>query len=137
MLNKPNKWLKLEEKHLNRAKIHCNGLREPIDYVSNRLVVNQSNSKATASSSDLLFIKNKGLTNTYLSGRGHASLSWALPLASLTSEAAPCPLQPCYFAKWDMLADTSDYQYVMGFPVCICNHFLPIFRISCHRLMRE
>jgi hypothetical protein len=40
MLNKPNKWLKLEEKHLNRAKIHCNGLREPIDHVSNRLVVN-------------------------------------------------------------------------------------------------
>ncbi len=23
-----------------------------------------------------------------------------------TSEAAPCPLQPCYFAKWDILADT-------------------------------
>jgi hypothetical protein len=53
------------------------------------------------------------------------------------SEAAPCPLQPCYFAKWDILANTLDYQYVMGFPVCICNHCLPIFRISCHRLMRE
>jgi hypothetical protein len=25
---------------LNRAKMHCNGLREPIDNVSNRLVVN-------------------------------------------------------------------------------------------------
>jgi len=55
----------------------------------------------------------------------------------LTSEAAPCPLQPCYFAKWDILADTSDYQYVMGFPVCLCNHFLPIFPISCHLLMLE
>ncbi len=81
MLNKPNEWLKLEEKHLNKDKMHCTGLREPID-VSNRLVVNSSNSKATASSSDLLFIKNKGLTNTYLLGRGHALLSWALPLAS-------------------------------------------------------
>ncbi len=40
MLNKPNKWLKLEEKNLNRAKIHRNGLREPIDNVSKRLVVN-------------------------------------------------------------------------------------------------
>jgi hypothetical protein len=54
-----------------------------------------------------------------------------------SSEAAPCPLQPCYFAKWDILADTWDYQYVMGFPVCIFNHFLPIFCISCHRLMLE
>jgi len=25
----------------------------------------------------------------------------------------------------------------MGFPVCICNHFLPIFPISCHLLMLE
>ncbi len=40
MLNKPNTWLKFEEKHLNRAKMHCNGLREPIDNVSIRLVVN-------------------------------------------------------------------------------------------------
>ena len=31
---------KLEEKHLHRAKTHCNGLREPINDVSNRLVVN-------------------------------------------------------------------------------------------------
>jgi hypothetical protein len=53
------------------------------------------------------------------------------------SEAAPCPLQPCYFAKWDILADISDYQYVMGFPACIFDHFLPIFRIPCHRLMYE
>ena len=55
----------------------------------------------------------------------------------ITSEAAPCPLQPCYFAKWDILADISDYQYVMGFPACIFDHFLPIFRIPCHRLMYE
>ncbi len=40
MLNKLNKWLKLKEKHLNRAKMHCNGLREPINDVSIRLVVN-------------------------------------------------------------------------------------------------
>ncbi len=81
MLNKPNTWLNFKEKHLNRAKMHCNGLREPVNDVSNRLVVNLSNSKVTASSSDLLF--NKGLTNTYLSGRGHAPHSWALQLASL------------------------------------------------------
>ncbi len=65
MLNKPNKWLKLKGKHLNRPKMHCYGLREPIDDVSTRLVVNQSNSKATASSSDLLFIE-KG-SNKYIS----------------------------------------------------------------------
>ncbi len=40
MLNKPNKWLKLEEKHLNRAKTHRIGLREPISNVSKRLIVN-------------------------------------------------------------------------------------------------
>ena len=58
-------------------------------------------------------------------------------IKGIPSEAAPCPLQPCYFAKWDILADTSDYQYVMGFPARIFNHFLPIFRIPCHRLMYE
>ncbi len=57
--------------------------------------------------------------------------------ATASSEAAPCPLQPCYFAKWDILADILDYQYVMGFPECIFDHFLPIFRIPCHRLMYE
>jgi hypothetical protein len=62
---------------------------------------------------------------------------WGIQFHIGTSEAAPCPLQPCYFAKWDIFADTSDYQYVMGFPVCICNHFLPIFPISCHLLMLE
>jgi hypothetical protein len=35
------------------------------------------------------------------------------------SEAAPCPLKPCYFDKWDLFADTWDCQYAMGFPVCI------------------
>jgi len=40
------------------------------------------------------------------------------------SEAAPCPLQPCYFDKWDLFADTWDCQYAMGFPVCI-------FKFSC------
>jgi len=68
---------------------------------------------------------------------GGLAHQWVAPLCCLPSEAAPCPLQPCYFAKWDILANTSDYQYVMGFPVCICNHFLPIFPISCHLLMLE
>ncbi len=40
MINKPNKWLKFEEKHLNRAKMYRNGLKEPIDNVIKRLVVN-------------------------------------------------------------------------------------------------
>ena len=53
------------------------------------------------------------------------------------SEAAPCPLQPCYFDKWDLFADTWDCQYAMGFPVCIfkylgvsLHNFIPIFPIS-------
>jgi hypothetical protein len=54
-----------------------------------------------------------------------------------TSEAAPCPLQPCYFDKWDIFADTWDCQYAMGLPVCIFNNLLPIFPISCHLLMSE
>jgi hypothetical protein len=53
------------------------------------------------------------------------------------SEAAPCPLQLCYFDKWDIFADTSDCQYAMGFPVCIFNNLLPIFPISCHLLMSK
>jgi len=55
----------------------------------------------------------------------------------LPSEAAPCPLQPCYFDKWDLFADTWDCQYAMGFPVCIfkylgvsLHNFIPIFPIS-------
>jgi hypothetical protein len=64
MLSKPKKWLKPQEKHLNRSKKHPNGLREPLNDVSKRLVVNKCNSKATASSSDLLFIK-KG-SNKYI-----------------------------------------------------------------------
>jgi len=36
--------------------------------------------------------------------------------AADTSEAAPCPLQPCYFDKWDFFADIWDCQYAMGFP---------------------
>ncbi len=35
---------------------------------------------------------------------------WLIQLQA--SEAAPCPLQPCYFAKWDILADISDSQYM-------------------------
>ena len=64
MLNKPNKWLKLEEKHLNRTKKHHNGLREPIDDVNKRLVVTQTNSKATASSSNLTFARK--VSNNYI-----------------------------------------------------------------------
>jgi hypothetical protein len=67
-------------------------------------------------------------TRFYLNARKHGgryrrgvhdvlSVDGILPI--VTSEAAPCPLQPCYFAKWDIFADTSDHQYVMGFPVCI------------------
>jgi len=40
-------------------------------------------------------------------------------IARWTSEAAPCPLQPCYFDKWDLFADIWDCQFAMGFPVCI------------------
>jgi hypothetical protein len=54
-----------------------------------------------------------------------------------SSEAAPCPLQPCYFDKWDIFADTWDCQYAMGLPVCIFNNFLSIFPISCHLLMSD
>ena len=54
-----------------------------------------------------------------------------------SSEAAPCTLQPCYFNKWDIFANTSDCQYAMGFPVFILNNFLPIFPFSCHLLMSE
>jgi hypothetical protein len=54
-----------------------------------------------------------------------------------TSEAAPCPLQPCYFDKWDIFADTWDCQYAMGLPLCIFNNLLLIFPISCHLLMSE
>jgi hypothetical protein len=55
MLNKPNKWLNLKKKYLSRSKMHHNGLREPRDNASERLVVKYTNSKVTASSSDLLF----------------------------------------------------------------------------------
>jgi hypothetical protein len=53
------------------------------------------------------------------------------------SEAAPCPLQPCYFDKWDFFADTWDCQCAMGLPVCIFNNLFPIFPISCHLLMSK
>ncbi len=56
-----NKWLKLEEKHLNRSKKHHNGLKEPINDVNKRLVVKQTNSKATTSSSDLVPFTRKGV----------------------------------------------------------------------------
>ena len=53
-----------------------------------------------------------------------------------SSEAAPCPLQPCYFDKWDIFADTWDCQYAMGLPVCIFNniyfrYFLFLVIFSC------
>ena len=38
--------------------MHHNGLREPRDYASERLVVKQTNSKANASSRNLLFARN-------------------------------------------------------------------------------
>jgi hypothetical protein len=48
---------KLKEKHLNRAKMHCNELRESREDVSKRLVVKEINSKSTASSSNLFFTR--------------------------------------------------------------------------------
>jgi hypothetical protein len=60
------------------------------------------------------------------------------------SEAAPCPLQPFFFAKWDIFADTWDCQYTIGFPVRIFTYLglshqklCPIFHISCHLLMPD
>jgi hypothetical protein len=60
-----------------------------------------------------------------------------LAMSPPASEAAPCPLQPCYFDKWDIFADTWDCQYAMGLPLCIFNNLLLIFPISCHLLMSE
>ncbi len=50
---------KTQKKHLNRSKKHHNdnGLKEPNDNVNERLVVKQTNSKATTSSSDLPFAR--------------------------------------------------------------------------------
>ena len=39
VLSKPNKLKNMKKKHLNRSKKHHNGLREPINDVSKRLVV--------------------------------------------------------------------------------------------------
>jgi hypothetical protein len=67
------------------------------------------------------------------------SLSSAPPPVPViaSSEAAPCPLQPFYFDKWDIFADTLVCQYAMGLPVCIFNNLLPIFPILCHLFMSE
>jgi len=54
----------------------------------------------------------------------------------MTSEAAPCPLQPCYFAKWDILADTSDCLYVMGFPLQPFSSDISYFMSSSHAWVR-
>ena len=76
------------------------------------------------------------LTTMHSVGRNKNQWPWLIAVC-LTSEAAPCSLQPCYFDKWDLFADTWDCQYAMGFPLCIfkylgesLHNFLPIFPIS-------
>jgi len=86
-----------------------------------------------------------GSTGGKKSGISATNVSdFASAISSAASEAAPCPLQPCYFAKWDLFADIWDCQYAMGFPVCIFMYlgvslhiFLPIFPISRYFLMSE
>jgi hypothetical protein len=41
LLIKPNKWLNLKKKTLNRSNKHLNGLSEPVSNVSNRMIVKQ------------------------------------------------------------------------------------------------
>jgi len=60
LLNKPNKWLNLKKKALNRPKKHLKRLRESIDDASKGLLVKQKTIRVlldTGSSGDLLFIK--------------------------------------------------------------------------------
>jgi hypothetical protein len=71
----------------------------------------------------------------FVAAVNEASSASAATTIDYASEAAPCPLQPCYFDKWDIFADTLDCQYAMGFPVCTFKNLLPIFPISCHLLM--
>ncbi len=108
---------------------------------SNALYLSESNARSRAGghffmSNDTTKPPNNGaiLTTAQII---KAVMSSAAEAEVGASEAAPCPLQPCHFAKWDIFADTLNYPYVMVFPVCILNNFLPIFPISCHLLMLD
>jgi hypothetical protein len=60
LLNKPDKWLNLKKKHLHRPKKHLNGLNDPFNDASKRLLDKQKTIRVlldTGSSGDLLFIK--------------------------------------------------------------------------------
>jgi hypothetical protein len=58
LLNKPNKWLNLKKKNLNRSIKHLKGLNEPLTDSSKRLLVKQKTILLdTGSSGDLLFIR--------------------------------------------------------------------------------
>jgi len=77
-----------------------------------------------------------GILTPYPTFSSGMEIVTTLPRAS-RADAVPCPLQPCYFDKWDFFADIWDCQYAMGFPVCIFMYlgvslhiFLPIFPIS-------
>ncbi len=62
LLSKPNKWLNLKKKDLNRSKKHPNGLSKPFSDVSERLIVKQKTIRAlldTGLSGDLLFLKKR------------------------------------------------------------------------------
>ena len=68
LLNKPNNWLNLKKKALNRPKKHLKGLPESIGNASKGILVKQKTIRVllnTGLSGDLLFIK-KGLKSTYL-----------------------------------------------------------------------
>ncbi len=57
---KPNKWLNSKKKHLNSAKLHQKVLNEPINYVSEGLIVKKNTIGVlldTGSSSDLLIAR--------------------------------------------------------------------------------
>jgi hypothetical protein len=59
VLSKPNKWLNLKKKDLNRSSKHLGGFPEPANDASKRLVVKQKPIRVlldTGSSGDLLFI---------------------------------------------------------------------------------
>ena len=59
LLSKPNKWLNLKKKGLNRSSKHLGGFREPSSNASERLIVKQKTIRVllnTGSSGDLLFI---------------------------------------------------------------------------------
>jgi hypothetical protein len=79
-------------------------------------------------------------TNTH-SSSGYAGGAAQIPQANDINDRSHPNLTTSYslaiLINGTFFADTSDCQYVMGFPVCILNNFLLIFPISCHLLMSE